>query len=95
MEITKEMVSYTAGLSRIHLEEEETEEMGKALSEFLNYVEALNQLNTEGVEPLAHILLSENVMRQDVVRQSSTVEEIMENIDAKEDGMPVVPRTID
>ena len=69
--------------------------MGKALSEFLNYVEALNQLNTEGVEPLAHILLSENVMRQDVVRQSSTVEEIMENIDAKEDGMPVVPRTID
>ena len=51
MQITKETVEYAANLSRIKLDESETEEMRSQISEIVEYMEILNQLNTDEVSP--------------------------------------------
>lgn len=93
--MTKELTAYVAELSRIRLDEEETEKMQEELGAVLDYMEILNRLDTEGVEPLSHILGITNVMREDLVKASAAKEDILRNMPETEDGMPVVPRTID
>ena len=95
MQITKEMARYVGELSRISLDEEETEKMEKELSAIVGYMEVLNSLDTDGVEPLSHVFPMTNVMRADTVKPSCQTSAIMENVPAEEDDMPVVPRTID
>ena len=95
MQITKELVSYVAELSRISLDEEETEKMQQELSAIVDYMEVLNTLDTTDVEPLSHVFAITNVMREDEVAASYDTADIMKNMPAEEDGMPVVPRTID
>ena len=93
--MTKELTAYVAELSRIRLDEEETEKMQEELGAVLDYMEILNRLDTEGVEPLSHILGITNVMREDLVKASAAKEDILRNMPETEEGMPVVPRTID
>ena len=88
--MTKEMVTYVAELSRISLDEAETEKMQDELG-----ADILNSLDTTGIEPLSHVFDITNVMREDRVGKSNTKEEILRNMPETEDDMPVVPRTID
>lgn len=93
--ITKEMVTYVAELSRISLDEAETEKMQDELGAVVAYMDILNSLDTTGIEPLSHVFDIANVMREDRVGKSNTKEEILRNMPETEDDMPVVPRTID
>lgn len=95
MQITREMARYVAELSRIHLDEDDEEKMEKELSAIVEYMDILSTLDTEGVEPLSHVFAITNVMREDQVKASCETADIMKNMPAEEDGMPVVPRTID
>ncbi len=93
--MTKELVAYVAELSRISLDEAETEKMQDELGAVVAYMDILNQLDTAGVEPQSHVFDITNVMREDRVGTSNTKEEILRNMPETEDDMPVVPRTID
>ena len=93
--MTKELVAYVAELSRISLDEAETEKMQDELGAVVAYMDILNQLDTAGVEPQSHVFDITNVMREDRVETSNTKEEILRNMPETEDDMPVVPRTID
>ena len=53
--ITKEMVTYVAELSRISLDEAETEKMQDELGAVVAYMDILNSLDTTGIEPLSHV----------------------------------------
>ncbi len=93
--MTKELVAYVAELSRISLDEAETEKMQDELGAVVAYMDILNQLDTAGIEPQSHVFDITNVMREDRVETSNTKEEILRNMPETEDDMPVVPRTID
>ena len=93
--ITKEMVTYVAELSRISLDEAETEKMQDELGAVVAYMDILNSMDTTGIEPLSHVFDITNVMREDRVGKSNTKEEILRNMPETEDDMSVVPRTID
>ena len=93
--MTKELVAYVAELSRISLDEAETEKMQDELGAVVAYMDILNQLDTAGVEPQSHVFDITNAMREDRVETSNTKEEILRNMPETEDDMPVVPRTID
>lgn len=56
MEITKDMVSYVAELSRLKLNDEQAETTRKGLGEIIGYMDILNNIDTEGVEPMSHAL---------------------------------------
>ncbi len=95
MHITKDLVSYVAQLSRIKLDDSETEEMQKQMSEIVDYMDVLNQLNTDEIEPLSHIFSITNVMRDDVTASSYDREEILRNAPEHTEEAFVVPKTVE
>ncbi len=68
-----------AHLARLELSEAELDKMTLQLSSIVDYVDQLKQVNTDGVEPLAHALPVHNVFREDDPRPSLTVEEALAN----------------
>ena len=95
MQITKELVGYVAELSRIELDEAQTEKMQQELGAIVEYMDILSTLDTTETEPLSHIFAVTHVMREDEIRRSAETADILQNLPETEDGMPVVPRTID
>ena len=95
MEITPELIDYLQQLGRISLSEEEKEKTGKNLSTILGYIDKLNELDTEGVEPMSHAFGRTNVFREDVVTNDAMVEDILANAPESKDGAFLVPRTVE
>ena len=94
MKITKEIVERVAELSRIKLDKDATVKMQTELGAVLEYMEILNSLDTEGVEPLSHIFPINNVMREDIVADSFDREEILKNSPDRTKETFVVPKTV-
>ncbi|MDK2986162.1 MAG: aspartyl-tRNA(Asn)/glutamyl-tRNA(Gln) amidotransferase subunit [Clostridia bacterium] len=94
MRITKKDVEHVALLSRLDLTEEEKEAYTKQLNSIIDYMNKINELDTEGVEPTAHVLPIYNVMREDEVGESLDREKVLENAPEKEDGQFKVPRIV-
>ena len=95
MQITKELVEYVAELSRIKLDERATEKMQKELGAIVDYMEILNQLDTENVEPLSHVFSITNVMREDDVKPSYDRADILQNAPEHTDETFIVPKTVE
>lgn len=95
MQITKELVSYVAALSRIKLDDAETEAMQREMGAIVDYMEVLNQLDTEHVEPLSHIFNITNVMRADEIAPSYSREDILKNAPEHTEEAFVVPKTVE
>ena len=95
MQITKELVEYVAELSRIKLDEASTEKMQKELGAIVDYMEILNQLDTENVEPLSHVFSITNVMREDDVKPSYDRADILQNAPEHTDETFIVPKTVE
>ncbi len=95
MQITKELVEYVAELSRIKLDGASTEKMQKELGAIVDYMEILNQLDTENVEPLSHVFSITNVMREDEIVPSYTRAEILKNAPEHTDETFIVPKTVE
>ena len=85
--LSKEEVKKIANLARIEISEEESERYSRELSDILVFVEKLNEADTEGIEPIAHITGAKNVIREDKVVEYSdeTKENIIDNFPEKKD----------
>ena len=88
-------VGYVAHLARIDLTKEETVLFQGQLDQVLHYVEQLDELDVEGVEPTAHAFPVYNVLRKDEVGQSLGHAEVMANAPAASDDHFRVPKIID
>jgi len=77
--ITIKDVEHVAKLARLELTEEEKEMFTHQLGDVLEHVEKMNEVNTEGVEPMNHPIDFYNVMREDVKIYENTREELMQN----------------
>lgn len=94
MAVTKKEVEHIAELARLHLTEKEIEEYTRQLNTILEYVEKLNELNTEDVLPLSHPVEGNNIFREDKVRPSVGREDALKNAPAKDDEFFKVPKVI-
>ena len=81
-------------LAKLTLEPEEREAVVEKLEEILDYVEKLNELDTDGVEPLVYISDQQNVFREDVVTGADGREALMANAPRQKEQQLQVPRTI-
>jgi aspartyl-tRNA(Asn)/glutamyl-tRNA(Gln) amidotransferase subunit C len=79
MSLTSEQVRWVAHLARLELTDAELETMTRQLSSIVDYVAQLQEVNTDGVEPLAHPLAVHNVFRDDEPRPSLPVDEALAN----------------
>jgi aspartyl-tRNA(Asn)/glutamyl-tRNA(Gln) amidotransferase subunit C len=88
-------VGYVAHLARIDLTEDETVLFQEQLDQVLHYVEQLDELDVDGVEPTAHAFPVYNVLRKDEVGSSLGHAEVMTNAPAASDDHIRVPKIID
>ncbi|MNW25156.1 Aspartyl/glutamyl-tRNA(Asn/Gln) amidotransferase subunit C [compost metagenome] len=95
MSISTDNVRHVAKLSRLNLTAEEEEIMTGQLNAILKYAEKLNELDTDEVEPTTHVLHVSNVMREDEVRPSLSLDEVMLNAPEEEEGQFKVPAVLE
>jgi aspartyl-tRNA(Asn)/glutamyl-tRNA(Gln) amidotransferase subunit C len=95
VKITLAEVEHVARLARLALDADEKERMRSQLDAILGYVEQLRRVNTDGVEPTAHVLPLVNVLRDDEVRPSYPVEAMLANAPDAQDGQFRVPRILE
>lgn len=81
-------------LAKLHLTDEEKEKSREEMQRMLDYVDMLNQLDTENAEPLTHIFPIQNVFREDEIEESTPKEELLKNAPKEKDGQFLVPKTI-
>ena len=85
MSLTRQDVEKVALLARLRLSDEELETLTPQLASIVAYVEQLSELDTSGVEPMAHAVERNNVFRDDVVQPSLPVDQALANA-PKQDG---------
>ncbi len=95
MGISKEEVEYVARLARLRLSEEEKERFTHQLDQILEYVQQLNQLDTENVPPTSHVLALKNVWRKDEVKPSLPLSEALSNAPQANEEFFLVPKVIE
>ena len=82
--ITSEEIRHLAALTRINMTEEEVEVMRSQMSDILDSIEVLNQVDTDGVEPTGHSVNVNSVMRDDVSSDSISLEDALANAPRRE-----------
>lgn len=93
--ISEEQVRKVAQLGRLQLSDAEIHQFSGQLSSIVRYIEKLNELNTDAVEPLAHCLPVYNVLREDTPRPSLSNEQALANAPDTEDVYFKVPKILD
>ncbi len=94
MPVSIKDVEHIAELARLKFSEEELQSFTEQMNEILTYVEKLNELDTENVEPLSHPVESNNVFREDEVKKSVSTEEALKNAPEKDEQFFKVPKVI-
>lgn len=89
--ITADEIKWIAYLSRLELKPEELIAASTQLSSILNYINQLQEVNTDHVEPLAHALDVSNVFREDVLKESINVNEALANAPDRQGNFYGVP----
>ena len=93
--ISDETIEYVGILAKLDLSDEEKEAAKKDMGRMLDYIDMLNQLDTQGVEPMSHVFPVHNVFREDVVTNGDDRENMLANAPEQRDGAFVVPRTVE
>ena len=94
MSVSRKDVEHIAELARLKFNEDELENFTNQLNEILAYVEKLNELDTENVEPLSHPVEGKNVFRDDIVLPSVPRDEALKNAPGKDEQFFHVPKVI-
>ncbi|MBQ3939930.1 MAG: Asp-tRNA(Asn)/Glu-tRNA(Gln) amidotransferase subunit GatC [Oscillospiraceae bacterium] len=94
MQLDQKTLDTLAWLSRLDIPENETEALSESIAEMLTFFQQLSALDTEGVEPTAHIAPLENVLREDIPAAERLDRETLLSGTESEDGLITLPRVI-
>ncbi|UZJ38050.1 Asp-tRNA(Asn)/Glu-tRNA(Gln) amidotransferase subunit GatC [Prosthecochloris sp. SCSIO W1103] len=94
MSVTEKDVAYIAELARLRFTDAEKKKMTSELNAILHYVEKLNEVDTQGIEPLSSIHDQVNVLREDHCRESMSNDVALKNAPDKLDRFFRVPKVI-
>lgn len=81
-------------LAKLKTEPSEREKTMREMEKLLAYTEKLNEVDTEGVEPLSHGEPGERSLREDVVTNPDGREQLLANVPKQSGNCPVVPKTV-
>jgi len=88
-------VRYAAALARLSFEEKEVVKLQAQLSQIIEYIAQLEELDTEDTLPTTHVLSSmKNVFREDEIKESLSTQEALKNAPSKKDDFFKVPKII-
>jgi aspartyl-tRNA(Asn)/glutamyl-tRNA(Gln) amidotransferase subunit C len=95
MKIDKATLQKIAHLARLEFEEKGAEQMMADMTEILDWVEKLNELDTSNVEPLTHMSVEMNVLREDEPRDALSHERGLLNAPQKDSDYFRVPKVLE
>ena len=87
MKLSKDEIQNIAKLARVELSEEEQEKLSEQLTDILEYVEKLQQVNTDDVETTSQVTGLENVYREDEVVVCADKDKLIHQAPESEDGL--------
>jgi aspartyl-tRNA(Asn)/glutamyl-tRNA(Gln) amidotransferase subunit C len=94
MEITDALIDKLARLSRLQIDATQREAVRADLQRMVEFIDRLNEVDTEGVEPLTHMSDAGNMFREDAVSGQLTQEEVFQNAPRHHTGFFSVPKII-
>lgn len=94
MEINDALIDKLSNLARLHFEAGEKEEIKKDLQKMINFVGKLQEVDTEGVEPLVYMTDETLRLRQDEARDETTQEEALKNAPSRDSDYFKVPKVL-
>jgi aspartyl-tRNA(Asn)/glutamyl-tRNA(Gln) amidotransferase subunit C len=95
MQLNKDQVKKVSNLANIPITEIEEEQYSQQLSVILDYIDTLQQIKTDGVEPIYNISSNTNITREDIVSKSITQEQALHNAENHKDGFFVTKGVFD
>lgn len=96
MSVTKDDVHYVANLARLQLNDDEAEGLKEDMNEILGYIDTLNEVNTDNVEPLEHVNeITATTFREDKAKDPVSHENALKNAPDADSDYFRVPRVIE
>ena len=95
MSIDKDTVKHISKLARISLDEKKVDTLSKDLTSIMRFIENLNKLNTDKIEPLTSIINASLKSRKDEVKDGKIRDQILKNSPEKNEEFFVVPKVIE
>jgi len=95
LSINKDEIKYLSLLSRMDIDKNEIKDVEEKLSKIIDFVDQLQTISTDDIEPMAHPLNQSQRLRIDEVTETNDRENIQKNAQQIEKGMYLVPKVID
>ena len=95
MAFNEETVANVANLARLNLTDEQKQKFASEVDGILNWVEQLQEVNVESVEPLISVTEQTNAIRADVVTDGDIQADLMKNAPESAHGFYVVPKMVE
>jgi aspartyl-tRNA(Asn)/glutamyl-tRNA(Gln) amidotransferase subunit C len=95
MSVDQALVRRVARLARIKVEDNDVPRLASELNVILSFVEQLNEVNVENVEPMTSVVAAEMRKRADVVTDGDYPKDIVLNAPASEDDFFMVPKVVE
>lgn len=95
MTLKIEDVKKVSKLARIHMEDEKLEQLAPQLSNIINFVEQLSEVDTDNVEPLANVVDITLQLREDKTTDGGYSEKVLKNTPETTQGYFVVPKVVE
>ncbi|HLU86536.1 MAG TPA: Asp-tRNA(Asn)/Glu-tRNA(Gln) amidotransferase subunit GatC [Taishania sp.] len=95
MKITDEIVDHIAHLARLEFEGDSKEEIKKDMENIINFMDVLQQVETDNVEPLIFMSDEINRLREDVAEVTLTQDEVLKNAPKKDSDYFRIPKVLD
>jgi aspartyl-tRNA(Asn)/glutamyl-tRNA(Gln) amidotransferase subunit C len=94
MEVNDKLIEKLSDLSRLKFNDEEKEEIKKDLQQMISFIDKMNEVNTNDVEPLLHMTNEVNILREDEVKGMISQEDALKNAPVHDDSFFKVPKVI-
>ena len=95
MPIDLKTLKHISKLSRISLDEEKAKKLETDLNSIFKWIEQLNELNTDNVEPLNSVAETKLRLRKDEIKSNDIRDEILKNSPEKNKDFFVVPKVVE
>ena len=95
MSIDLKTIKHISKLSRISVDEQEAEKLAGDLNSIFKFIEKLNELNTDNVEPLTSVAETTLKFRSDEVKSKNIRNQILKNSPEKNEDFFVVPKVVE
>ena len=95
MTIDLKTIKYISKLSRISVDDAKADKLAGDLNSIFNFIEKLNELNTDNVEPLTSVAETTLKLRADEVKSENIRDQILKNSPEENEDFFVVPRVVE